>query len=566
MLNTIEPIEVMPENIEDLKGMRHTGAMLALYPSPEEAQSIYEQVNGYAYADQMPEDYHITLAYLGDIDTIEVPLERITRFIQNFIDNVGIGPIEGDISGTGIFTNSEGDKDAWYASFDSIEISRIRNWFLSALQDGLGIGLNQTHGFIPHITLGYLPPEAYDFPILNHKISLHKISFNQVYFVWGDYKQSYNLVSNPDSLSKSISGFGIDLEGIRSMAEKSEKSKPAIILTKSITETEDGDVIIPVIGVPFRGPVVGGKDLHGEYFDENTDIGALDVVHSYFDHRTSADYIPEEINGVKIKGFGEDLQGLAHRGEKTEEGWIYNIIIDRHNRYKHLLQKLAEKGVIGASSEVSYRKDDPNKPGRIDKWHVTALDLTPTMSNPLARALMKSFFLEEVEHKELEVPTKDEQNSSEDIVIHKTKASDAVKAMLAEENKTEAETVEVEEEATEEAQQLEAPDPELLKSINTRLEKIEATLSNLDPAKVQKNFKDIADGINDIQEAFEQLPSIVSKNLRGEIGNAVAKSKPELEAEDVARKLVQKSAQTNPNQPIAGKLPPHAPGQQRRSQ
>lgn len=139
--------------------------------------------------------------------------------------------------------------------------------------------------------------------------------------------------------------------------------------------TDDGDLVIQVVGLPFGSPE--HLDLQGDFADEQTDTGGLPLVFSYFDHRKSLEWLPEEINPFK-----EELIGYAKSVGKTKDGLIYDIIVDRHKRYKNLVKKLADDGFLKASTEVKFRENDPNVPGRLKTWHITAVDLTPTAANP----------------------------------------------------------------------------------------------------------------------------------------------------------------------------------------
>ena len=146
-----------------------------------------------------------------------------------------------------------------------------------------------------------------------------------------------------------------------------------------------GDLVIPVVGVPFGGPSeLGGKDLHGEYFTAKTDIGPLTEVLSYFDHGLG-------------KVFGTDLIGKAYR--KTLDplnGWVYDVVVDRRHRYFEALSKLAEENLLSASSSAYPHTTSREADGEITKWHVIEISLTPEPANSRAVQLMKSVLIKEL--------------------------------------------------------------------------------------------------------------------------------------------------------------------------
>lgn len=137
------------------KAQNGTGAMVALYPSPEVAQQL-------AVADGEPAgDLHITLAYLGDAAAIEDP-ERLAQVVQGVA--LSTPPLSGEVSGVGHFT--AGEEPVTYASPDVPGLSEFRHRIVEAL-NGAGYELGSEHGFTPHITLAYdhIEPEVPNVPL-----------------------------------------------------------------------------------------------------------------------------------------------------------------------------------------------------------------------------------------------------------------------------------------------------------------------------------------------------------------------------------------------------------------
>lgn len=137
------------------KAQNGTGAMVALYPSPEVAQQL-------AVADGEPAgDLHITLAYLGEAAAIEDP-ERLAQVVQGVA--LSTPPLSGEVSGVGHFT--AGEEPVTYASPDVPGLSEFRHRIVEAL-NGAGYELGSEHGFTPHITLAYdhIEPEVPNVPL-----------------------------------------------------------------------------------------------------------------------------------------------------------------------------------------------------------------------------------------------------------------------------------------------------------------------------------------------------------------------------------------------------------------
>jgi 2'-5' RNA ligase len=137
------------------KAQNSTGAMVALYPSPEVAQQL-------AVADGEPAgDLHITLAYLGEAAAIKDP-ERLAAVVQGVA--LSTPPQSGEISGVGHFT--AGEEPLTYASPDVPGLSEFRHRIVEALE-GAGYELGSDHGFTPHLTLAYdqIEPDVPNVPL-----------------------------------------------------------------------------------------------------------------------------------------------------------------------------------------------------------------------------------------------------------------------------------------------------------------------------------------------------------------------------------------------------------------
>lgn len=140
----------------------------ALADLPEGAQAIA--------ADQM----HLTLAFLGETGAAGMDREQLTQAVRDFAAQRG--PIAGRINGLGRFLGTEDGSDALYASFDALDLAAFRTDLVSALESA-GFDLASAHGFVPHITLAYLPAEAatprMDLPGL-------ELSFGALDVYWND--------------------------------------------------------------------------------------------------------------------------------------------------------------------------------------------------------------------------------------------------------------------------------------------------------------------------------------------------------------------------------------------
>lgn len=121
----------------------HTGAMVALYPSPATA-AMLAQPGGEA-ADEL----HVTLAFLGEASQLD-DVARLQQAVAGFAATAA--PLVGQVSGTGRFT--AGPEPVTYASVDLPALPEIRERLVATLS-GAGCEPSKEHGFTPHITLAY---------------------------------------------------------------------------------------------------------------------------------------------------------------------------------------------------------------------------------------------------------------------------------------------------------------------------------------------------------------------------------------------------------------------------
>lgn len=129
------------------------GVMVALYPPDDIAQALALDAEG---AEPMT-TLHMTLAYLGKVDDVGVEqvgalVELVREFAAQSYD------VAAEVAGLGRWGAGE-DGDAFVALIDAPELPDFRADLVDALT-AAGFAPRTDHGFTPHITLAYLPPDA----------------------------------------------------------------------------------------------------------------------------------------------------------------------------------------------------------------------------------------------------------------------------------------------------------------------------------------------------------------------------------------------------------------------
>lgn len=160
------------------------GAMVALYPSPEDAQAMALEIDGAISWKEL----HITIAYIADRTDLPVSRQQIQHLVDVFASKTPIQKVT--ISGIGRFgaVNSKGTQPL-YASVDSGSIHDLNKKMEGALE-AVGIEPSNDHGFQPHITLAYVPADEQtpDVPLEPREITLTRVGL-----AWGGDPTLYDL-------------------------------------------------------------------------------------------------------------------------------------------------------------------------------------------------------------------------------------------------------------------------------------------------------------------------------------------------------------------------------------
>lgn len=180
--DSVRPTPRLPRIIDNTKSI--DGVMVALMLNKGDAETI--AIDG----GNSPESLHITLAVLdGKADDFDDGVyESIAEAIGSVIDSVS--KIEGSISGVGRFGGDE--QDDFYASFNSVDLHDFRDQLVEKLEE-VGVPVDKSHGFVPHVTLAHLEPGS-DSPI--DMVKNLNLAFDKITVVSGEQvTDTYDLVS-----------------------------------------------------------------------------------------------------------------------------------------------------------------------------------------------------------------------------------------------------------------------------------------------------------------------------------------------------------------------------------
>lgn len=162
---------------------KNTGVVFVLKPDTNSIQKINQVVYGiFDEADIVPkEEYHLTINYLGKVEDKALDLKALVNVLTEFA--YVFYQIECKVGGVGRFLQDEGNgTNAVYLSIDSPELGTIHDRVCEWLLDR-GVFIESTHGFTPHITVGYIGVNKQTPDIL---FTPFNITFDEISLWFGD--------------------------------------------------------------------------------------------------------------------------------------------------------------------------------------------------------------------------------------------------------------------------------------------------------------------------------------------------------------------------------------------
>lgn len=166
--------------------------------------------------------------------------------------------------------------------------------------------------------------------------------------------------------------------------------------------TNDGDLILEGYGVMFDV-----QDLEGEFFTKETNfyLENFERLPVLYGHNQ------KEIRGVIGKATVERIDDV---------GILFNIIIDRANKYKELVKKLVEMGKLGLSSGTA-EQFFSKEANMIKEWGLVELSLTETPAEPRTILTLEEVAkIKQIEEEILQGSSEEGVETSEELSVGET--------------------------------------------------------------------------------------------------------------------------------------------------
>ena len=188
------------------------GAMVAVMIPSEVAQQLRQISESLDLPQEAqletPENMHVTLAFLPDTNAAQAQRGNILDQMASVA--AVTDALKGKIQGYGVF-NGSGDSKVLFALLDEPHLPFLRTAICNAF-DAAGIDYGKDYGFVPHVTMAYLPKD-YELPA-GFEVPDIPVSINAITLAFGSAFTYLSLKSSePETVQKSLQKFsGVDVE------------------------------------------------------------------------------------------------------------------------------------------------------------------------------------------------------------------------------------------------------------------------------------------------------------------------------------------------------------------
>lgn len=202
-------------NVPDAVQKQHTRAMIALMIPRPIADTLTEfskefVSNPATMVRVPPEEMHVTLLYLGSVSDLSSEQQAaihaaVGTFVIGWYDKHDGEPLVADVHGIGRFNNVEdGQSSALVYLVNGPLLGSLREELRVALETE-GILEASEYGFIPHVTIGYVPSDEV---IEVKSFSATPLEFTDVTVCLGDSWMNHKFAASEGSMiaTKEISG------------------------------------------------------------------------------------------------------------------------------------------------------------------------------------------------------------------------------------------------------------------------------------------------------------------------------------------------------------------------
>jgi hypothetical protein len=216
-------------------------------------------------------------------------------------------PIKGKLQGLARFV-SGGETDPLVMTFDSPQAPKLYNILCGCL-DNYNVPYHKDYGFIPHMTLAYIPRDG-ELPI--DTIEPIEINFSEVYYVDGDVWYPVDLVGYENKGMTGGSTLNLSADEIKDLALWYDRSRQWFIKGKGAAVDWENKHLPETIAAPIRLKLAEAKNeadiAQAFYIGETTTAAPA--------YREPAAQ-PEQTEAIKALAHTIELAIAAAKAEPT---------------------------------------------------------------------------------------------------------------------------------------------------------------------------------------------------------------------------------------------------------
>lgn len=299
----------------------YTGVYIMLW-LPQAADALKQVFDSLPEETELTPDseLHVTLAVLGEAD--EQPADE--KAVAAVVDEVAQDwpPIHGKVNGIGQFIPDDDEAPRpIVALFDAPLLPALRADLMKRLQ-ALGVQADDQHGFTPHITLGYVPPETpwpEEIPLEPFEVAIDVVKMNwaghmQHFEFQGDPKDSTYKETDMAETSKATKTDGGREYGPKAFLVVPDPDQPSGWRLR--IEEEPGTVTVAQLG---RAAAALGPGFRGQKVELEPDqrqAAAKKLVVLYRKHDVADEDIPDYL--WEIAGVEKPAEKSVNLGQHAE--------------------------------------------------------------------------------------------------------------------------------------------------------------------------------------------------------------------------------------------------------
>jgi 2'-5' RNA ligase len=225
--------------------------MVAFYLAAQDAEALALAEGALADGRVLPAaELHVTLAYLGEIADMQAEYTRVAQLLSDFAGERVV--VLASVAGVGRFANAETGMDALFLLLDSEGLHQFRFWLADLLEWDLGLDVPRRWGYVPHVTLGYVPngTEAQLAPV-----PVRQLVFDKLALSWGQQTVVFPLRGEAVTPMANAVSVNCSCSTTEEIVDEQDKQAKACKAAPKANEDVQAATVAPVEGTQEQAAI-----------------------------------------------------------------------------------------------------------------------------------------------------------------------------------------------------------------------------------------------------------------------------------------------------------------------